>query len=978
MSKLTSYVIGGLSLVAIITASNKVIAQTKQNKQDSLIVVKPAEYINVGYSSITRGNLTAAVSTVKENRIKELAGISIDGLLQGQAAGVRVVNVSGAPGAGALSFIRGINTLNASTAPLYILDGIPVKVSRFTSLANSVDNNPLADIAPQDIESISILKDGHATAMYGMRGANGVIIINTYAGTSGKTYLDISSNTGVMRFPKAYSVFNADEHRAYLLEQAQALGLTPAEINAGIGRYILLSTPANQVERYNNNTDWQDQSAQKGFYNDLHLNLRGGDAVAKYSLNLGYTSVKGTITNTDFQRFSTRFNLDYKVGKKLSFLNTLSYTRTDKNVSDEGSSFNSNPLVLNLLKSPSLAPFQQNNFGEDLRELDSADYARRNNPYAVVNGLSNRTNTNRILGRITGQYTFSPKLNLRVAVAGDYFRMDESRYRPSAGFLAEKEAIRSSAAAKSYELMLLNENTLNYTTAFKAGKHVLNATIGSAYQNTEQDSKTAVYINAPSDLFAGITSVGNTNGSNPQTDPNIDTVMSFSPNWKLLSFFATAQYAINGKYLFGANFRADGSSRFAAGQRWGYFPSVSAAWKISEESFLQSSKVISNLKLRASFGVSGNQEVGYYNAFNSLVSAPYNRVSGIRVGILGNESFQWENTLQTNVGIDASFLKDRISLTADVYSRKTDHLFNTIKLPAISGFDSYAVSEGSVRNSGVELSLSGKVINAAFGWETSLMAAYNKNEILSMPSKSLPVVNYGSYSGFQQAGTGIGAFYGYNAIGVYARTSDVNVSNGADNFNPFKGGDIIFEDVDNNGIIDTRDQKVIGNSNPDFYGGFSNVFSYKGFDLNVFVDFAVGNEVYNAHRAALESMSTYDNQSTSINTRWRNEGDVTNMPRVLYGDAVGNTRFSSRWIEDGSYARFKAITLGYNFPLTGALKGVFKTARVSLTAQNLYTFSNYEGYSPEAANVSNPVMYGVDNGNMPQLKTFLIGVRLGL
>jgi TonB-linked SusC/RagA family outer membrane protein len=563
-------------------------------------------------------------------------------------------------------------------------------------------------------------------------------------------------------------------------------------------------------------------------------------------------------------------------------------------------------------------------------------------------------------------------------IAADYYRLDETRFTPSEGFALEAEIIRSAAAAKSYELMLLNENTLNYTKSLKSGKHVINATIGTAYQNTSQDAKTAVYINAPSDLFSGISSIGSGGGSNPQTDPNIDSVGSFSPSWKLMSFFATAHYTLNGKYIFAGNIRTDGSSRFAGNNRWGYFPSVSAAWHISKEAFLESSKLVNDLKLRASFGISGNQEVGYFNAFNALVSAPYNRVSGIRIGILGNRDFQWEDTKQYNIGLDAGFFSGRVGLSVDAYLKETSHLFNHIKLPGISGFDSYAVSEGSVRNKGVELNIYGKILNTAFGWETNLTAAYNKNEIGTLPDKLDAVVNYGNYAAIVQGGASIGAFYGYNALGVYSGNSDVKVKNGINDVNPFKGGDVIFEDVDNNGVIDENDRKIIGNVNPDFFGGFSNIFSYKGFDLTVFMDFAVGNKVFNAHRALLESMSNYDNQSAAINSRWRKEGDITDMPRLLHGDAVGNTRFSSRWVEDGSYARFKAITVGYNFPVKGIFKDAFKTARVLLTAQNLYTFTHYKGYSPEVSNVANPLMYGVDNGNVPQLRAFLLGVKLGL
>lgn len=983
MMKSISYLLGGFALMAGILTSGKVIGQTNPGSdvsaKDSLRSVRPAEPGNNGYVIIEKRNFTGSVSTVKGDRIKELGGVSVDALLQGQAAGVRVVNTSGAPGGGALTTIRGASTINAGTAPLYIVDGIPVKVSRFNSLAHNIDNNPLSDISPQDIASVTILKDGEGTALYGMRGANGVIVITTIGGTSGKTYLDVSANMGVTKFPDTYSVLTADVYREYIIEKERARGLTQAEIENGVGRYLLLSTPADQTERYNNNTDWQKEAIKTGVYNDYHLSLRGGDAIAKYSLQVGYTKQGGPIKNTSFERFTTRFNLDYKVGSKLSFLNTLAYTRTDKLVSDEGDAFNSNPIVLTTLKNPMLTAFQQNDLGEDLRDVDSADFAGRNNPYAVLNGLKNKTNTNRISGRITGQYTFSPNLNLRIAVAGDYYRLDETRFRPGAGFSPEREKIRSSAAAKSYELMLLNENTLNYTRSFKSGRHKLNATVGTAYQNTSQDAKAAVYINAPSDLFAGISSVNFTGSASiPATDPNIDSVASSSPTWKLLSFFTTAQYAINDKYIFGLNFRADGSSRFASGKRWGYFPSVAAAWRLSEESFLQHSKIFSELKLRASFGISGNQEVGYYNSFNSLVSSPYARYSALRIGILGNPDFQWESTKQYNIGADAEFFNGRLGVTVDAYLRETDHLFNTVKLPAISGFDDYAVSEGKVRNKGFELTVNGRILDGAFKWETSLNASYNKNTIVSMPEKLLPVIDYNGYASVAGTGNSIGDFWGYNVLGVYARAADVNVNNGGDYTASFSGGDIIFEDIDKNGVIDENDRKVLGNVNPDWFGGFYNVFSYKGFDFSVFMDFALGNEVFNAHRALLESMSDYDNQSTTINTRWRNEGDITNMPRLLHGDAVGNTRFSSRWIEDGSYARFKAVTLSYNLPLRGFMKGTFKSARVSVTALNLYTFSDYKGFSPEAANVSNPIMYGVDSGNMPQLKTFLFGIKLGL
>ena len=923
--------------------------------------------INIGYQRIKRENTLGAVVPVQESRIRELTPISIDALLQGQVAGLHVVNTSGAPGSGAISNIRGMSTFNAGTTPLYIIDGVPVKVSRFsTPLALNADNNPLADINPEDIAAITVLKDAQATAIYGMRGANGVIILDTYGGTTGKTYLDFSGTTGIMNAPDPISVFNADQYRAFMLEKEQARGLTPQQIENGAGRYLLVSTPASQVERYNNNTDWQDQVSRGGLYNNYHLKLRGGDAVARYSLNVGYTKQGGVVENTDYSRFTTRLNLDYKVGRKLSFLNSVSFTRSDKRLKDEGGNFNTNPLYLAVLKSPTLASFQQDMSGLDTRDIDSADYVGRSNPYSVINRMSNKNSTNRIVGRVTGQYTFSPYLNLRLGLAADLFRLRESRFRPSAGFLPDRYIIRASSENNGTEIMMMNENVLSYNKTF--GEHAVSAFVGNAFQTTAQETRYALVVNSASDEFNTVTT---------NNKLLLDSLSSSDPRWRLLSFFGHAQYSYKGKYSLGANLRADGSSRFAKGKRWGYFPSVAASWLLSKEPFLEGSSVVNELKVRTSYGLTGNEEVGHLGAYNALVTAPYSGYAGVRFNILGNPDLQWEETSQFDVGLDLSVLNNRIALSADLYNKKTTNLINTINIPGINGIGTYLVSSGAVRNQGIELSVTGKVATGAFNWQTAITTAFNKNEILSLPDLMNPVNNYGNYQGIVQVGNSVGAFYGYNALGVYANSSDVKVKNGAEDTFPFQGGDIIFEDVDKDGKIDQGDMKVIGNTNPDVFGGFSNTFTFKRLDLNVFMDFAVGNQVYNARRASLESMSTYDNQATTVSAHWKQEGDITEMPRALHGDAVGNSRFSSRWLEDGSYARFKAVTLGYNLP-AGGLRGTFKSARIHLTAQNLYTFTKYKGYGPEVGSAVNSTIYGVDYGNLPQLRSFLIGVKLGL
>ena len=369
-------------IFATVWCGNTSTAQTLKKTKlpaDTIVINRPTDPVNIGYTTIRKDNFTGSMATVvNDSHTKDLVSLSPDNLLQGQATGVRVVTTSPTS---ALMFIRGASTFNAGSDPLYIIDGIPVKASRFkNSLALNADNDPLADIHTEDIASITVLKDAQATAIYGIRGANGVVLITTNRGTSGKTYLDISAYSGIDERPEQASVLDTAQYRSYILEKEAASGVSQANILKGVGRYLLLSTPASQVERYNNNTNWQRLVSQNSILNNFHLTLRGGDAVAKYSLNVGYTGQSGAITNTNFSRFNVRFNLDYKVGRKLSFLNSLVYSKVDRKTSDAGIAYNTSPLMLSALKSSTLAIYQQDGAGNNLPYIDSADYAGRNNP----------------------------------------------------------------------------------------------------------------------------------------------------------------------------------------------------------------------------------------------------------------------------------------------------------------------------------------------------------------------------------------------------------------------------------------------------------------------------------------------------------------------------------------------------------------------------------------------------------------------
>ncbi|RZK75982.1 MAG: hypothetical protein EOO85_12520, partial [Pedobacter sp.] len=513
------------SLIVVLTFTlEQVNAQDKTKmavKPDTtkISLTSSEEIVNIGYLSLKRKYLAPTFSTIPALRFNELSKISPDALLQGQVSGVQVVNSSGAAGAGTLVNIRGAASINGLNNPLYLIDGIPVKTSRVVNpLSQNSDNNPLADVNPADIESITILKDGQSAAKYGMRGANGVVLINTYGGTTGKTVLNFSASTGISPAPEAIPVFNADGYKSYIIEKETLRGLTPAQINNGIGRYLLLSTPESQRERYNNDTDWQKLVRKGGIYNDYHFMLRGGDAIARYSLAVGYTGQGGNVVNTNFNRLSTRFNIDYKVGRKLSFANSLTYSQTNKNLTEEGNAYLTNPLYVAALKSPLLTSFQQDRDGINLRELDSADYAGRSNPYSIVNRMRNQNTSNRISGRVVGQYTFTPSLNLKIGLFADYYRLNEKRFRPSAGFAPEENRIRESSTQNSVELMALNENVLTYSKTF--GDHFITAIVGTTIQTTTLDSKYGVFINGTSDQLT----VPNTSDQR-----FIDTLTSYSP-----------------------------------------------------------------------------------------------------------------------------------------------------------------------------------------------------------------------------------------------------------------------------------------------------------------------------------------------------------------------------------------------------------------------------------------------------------------
>ncbi|MFD1142032.1 SusC/RagA family TonB-linked outer membrane protein [Larkinella insperata] len=914
------------------------------------------EVVVVGYGQVKKSDLTGAVASVPVEELRKVAVTSLDQALQGRAAGVQITQNSGAPGGSTSIRIRGGNSIQGDNEPLYVIDGIPFKND---GAGSGSSFNVLSTLNPSDIESISVLKDASSTAIYGSRGANGVVIITTKRGKAGKSTISLETYYGVQNVRRKYPVLNAREYAQFV-----------NEANTNEGRPAVY-TPA-QIEAFGEGTDWQDEIFRQAPMQNYQLSISGGDEKTQYSISGGYFKQNGIVVNSDFDRYSLRVNLDRKLTNKLKIGNSLTVNRTLTNQSrTDGDLGSAGQVTMAALQFPPILPVRTASGAYLI--TDPALTFTADNPVALARDSKNRNTAYRIFGNVFGEYQIIQGLDLRISLGIDGVLQKQDAYLPrsvSSG-LAQGG---SASIYNSQALTWLNENLLTYTRAFGTD-HNLTALLGFTQQANRTETSRAQARNFVND------NLGSSNlasGSVPLTpESGIGT-------WGLQSYLARVNYGYKDRYLLTASFRADGSSRFGSNNRYGYFPSAALAWRISEESFMKGVRVLSDLKLRATYGLTGNQDgIGNYPAYSLLGTQNYVFGGTVSTGLgpnqIANPDLSWETTTQADIGVDVGLLNDRITLTADAYLKRTRDLLLNVTVPSTSGYASAIKNLGKVQNKGIELSVSSRNIDGAFRWNTDVNFALNRNKVLDIGGVSQifagSVANIGQNlnSGIIRVGEPLGSFYGYTTNGLYQTTDELAALSDPQARKP---GDRKYLDLNGDRKIDDNDRAIIGRAQPKFIGGISNTFAYKGFELTAFFQGVYGNDILNANRFELEYLNGTNNQNRDMLNRWTPTNTNTDIPRA--STVRPANRISTRQIEDGSYLRLKNLQLAYNLPNPVLQSLKIQSVRVYVTAQNFLTWTRYSGFDPEVNRFGQDSRsQGFDYASYPAAKTLLFGLNVG-
>ncbi|AMR29425.1 hypothetical protein A0257_21550 [Hymenobacter psoromatis] len=971
-----------------ITGPNDNLAVTLQENAQAL-----SEIVVVGYGTQERQSVTGAVASVSGREIAAQPVADPAQALQGRAAGVTVVSNSGAPGGqgGTSIRVRGI-TSAGNNSPLYVVDGFPLPAA--TDQYGNSTGTEINNINPNDIETIDVLKDASATAIYGVRAANGVVLITTKHGKAGTSNINVDAYVGVQRVWREPSLLNSQQYAVLNNEARNNYNAETAVNNIGDPTQLnpLFNTPDKIAALPT--TNWISELFRPARIQSYSVSANGGSEKARYAVSAGYFQQNGTIIGSTSQRFTLRTNGEIQLNKALKIGNNLSLShQEDQPLAGNAIAGNNEiggPIQLALQDPPFRPVYNADGSYYEFGSLPNDNFGEENAVTAARRPI-NHTNFNRVTTTFYAELTLLKNLRVRTNIGADLQFSQNDQYYPFIPGSAKYTTQNSSASSgNNYNPSYLIENTLTYSNVF-GGKHSLTALVGQSAQQFDGfylgGSRTGYTNNTLTILDRGPINAQVTNyGGNSQS--------------RLQSFFGRVNYEFAGKYLLSATARFDGSSAFAPGNQYGFFPGLSAGWRLSEEEFLKSSTVISNLKLRAGYGKVGNPlnagTFGYVATINAdptlgyvLGTGSQNVAQGGVPTRLPNNNLRWENNEQYNVGVDVGFLQNRLTGSLDLYTRTSPNLLVNVPVSYVSGTsDPIATNALAARNRGIDLSITTNNFispDNGFTWSTTLNLSAYRSLITSLGTGA-PFNGQGIRGGSNvtryDKGVPFGSFYGYVADGVIQTADELatlnkNSPNGFYQTSGTAPGDIKFRDLNGDGVVDDRDRAFIGNPNPKFTYGLNNTLGYKGFDLNIFIQGSQGNDVYNLNRYYLEGggLSAATNAGTIALDRWTGPGTSNYVPRAVFNDPNQNNRVSSHYIENGSYLRIKLLTLGYTLPkeLTSALQG--KRIRVYVTSQNLATITKYTGFDPELGNNGNSL--GVDRGIYPQSRVFLAGVNIG-
>ena len=926
-----------------------------------------------------------------------------DEIQQQLGAQVYTVTRSGTPGIGSVMFIQGLNSLNVNAQPLIVVDGVVYDQQYNRSVLHSgFYNDVLSAINPADIEKVTVMRNG--TALYGAKGANGVILIDTKRNKSMATRITANISAGVTLEPKYLSVMNAQQYRGYASELLKTT-------NTKIQKFKFLNEDPEYYyyKKYHQETDWKDYVYRSAMTQNYGINVEGGDAVANYNLSVGYTSQQSTLKNNDMNRLNIRFNTDISLTPEFDIRFDASFANITRNIRNDGApedyenSTPTSPSFLAYVKSPFLSAYS---YG--MGRLSDTFYDVEEESY-LNEALAYYANYNWRIG--------NPAAALEYSEGESKNRFENSMLNLTA--IPRIQLTRNLAISEHFSYNLVNTNEKYYIPIGGTPRYYV-ATLGSSRQNevrslaSKQNSVMSdtrldwhnrydahdihvfggARLNWENYTLTSLLGYDTGNDKTPFLKANLSNTddKGVSDSWNSLAWYVQANYNFRNRYFLQANLTAEGSSRFGSDggnlrlfdAAWGLFPSVQASWVITNEPWLASNKSINYLRLTAGFDVSGNDDIDYYAARSYFRSIQMlSSRSGLIFSGIGNKKIQWETTRRFNVGLETSLVNNRIGVSFNYFRSTTDNLLTSQSLGFLSGLKENWSNGGQLKNEGFDVTATAKIVATKnWQWQAGVGVGHYKNKITELPDNRQFIDHevYGA-SIRTQIGQAANLFYGYKTDGVFSTTAEAKAAglyilndNGIDH-DMFEAGDVRFVDLDGNNEINENDRTVIGDPNPDVYGNIFSSVVFKRFKLDLRFNYSLGNDVFNYQRMQLESGSRFMNQTTALNRRWQVEGQVTDVPRLAFQDPMGNSRFSDRWIEDGSYLRLKTVTLSYDLPLNSEyIQGL----QFWIQANNVFTLTKYLGSDPEFTMTSSVIGQGIDAGLLGQSRSFVAGIKINL
>lgn len=939
----------------------------------------------IGYGSVKKSDLTGSVASIKSEELTKSRPTSFLEAMQGRMAGVQVKQQSGQPGAAVNIRIRGANSVNASSNPLYVIDGVQIDIQEgevaSSNVGNSSSLNPLATINPNDIESIEVLKDASATAIYGSRGANGVVIVTTKGGKNRKATFSYETFSSFSSASKQIDVLSGEQYLDYRREidvNNNDILLFEDTDNDGVldSERDLSSIPLR---------NWQDEALRTAFAQSHNINASGGNEYTNFSASLGYLDQDAILRNNNYTRINGRIKLDHEFSDKFSAgFNLLTAYSVQSGATNSGGGTNFNGVLQSLIISKPIEFFNEN-------DADDAGFGRYISPLSMIDTAEKEISLAQTIGNVRLQYKFNKKLSVRLNIGGNtstskgkefyskntlWGQQDNGR-----GVLQDRKSDSYFAIAQlNYRLRINKIHDFDFMVAAERN-----------YYNQEGFMIDAADFANESTGINDISVAG-----------NFRELSSYRFETNRISLLSRLNYNLKDRYLFTASVRRDGSDKFGSGNRFAIFPSGAFAWKMSQEDFLKDNEILSNLKLRLGFGVTGNERIPPYSYFASLGNTWYSNNGQLDLGLApatrANPDLKWETTAQYNVGFDIGLFKSHINITIDAYKKETSDMLLLTPLSSQTGFFSQFTNIGGIENKGIEIGINTyNIQKSKFSWSTSINGAYNQNEVTSLgSSESIPVVINGGFIrdvGIVQVGSPLGSMYGYEWDGVY-QTDDFTWQNNSDPNIDFDDrvftlrddvvsnqsaavapGSLKFKDLNGDGVVDAEnDRKVIGNSNPDFFGGINNSFKMGNFDFDFFLEWQYGNEIFNEARFRQEGFNLNNVTQDYYDNRW-----TPTNPSNTHGsrsDQNSTARLaSSYYVEDGSYIRLANITIGYNLPFEISESIGFKSFRIYATGTNLKTWTNYSGYDPDIS-FNNPLLTGFDRITYPRATSIIVGFNM--